>query len=240
MVIVSVVAHLASMHATSGVLRRLLSGAGVRIGRGQASALTYASFALASTVPAGSIAAVGWATQRLRAWRVEVGAATVAVVAGPALSLATFSVPVAVAATQPGAAVGSALLWASLGAIAVIVALALLCWGRRRGATGASRQAASGLLSRVPTQIVDLLRSAAAARVGPKTWALGAVGSLASWAADVACLYAAVRAVGGEHVALIAVTGALVAGALAGSITPCRAGSVLPTPSWSLHCTARV
>jgi uncharacterized protein (TIRG00374 family) len=225
-VLLAVAAAAVSMIAFAAQYRQMLRGGQLNVPLRRLLAMVLAANALSATLPAGSALATGYTFQRLRRYGANgtLAAWTVVVcglVSGAAFAALGFAGAVLVGTQTTGFA-------AAAGAIAAVAALAIAvraaarrpdlmtAWAERalRGVNRVLRRDRRRGVAGVRTAVENLV----VIRPRPHQW-LAAVGFAAlNWAADLACLVLACRAVGVTHLTAATVLVAFAADAAAGAL----------------------
>lgn len=196
-------ASVASIALFAGVRVTLLGAGGVRMGVGRATAASFASGAVAATVPAGGALATAYMVQRYRDAGADAGlAAWVTVASGivaPAVLVAMTLTGVAVAGSSPAATVVP-------GAVASALVLAFFAVTRRpavlHSPTVATVRAWHRLRRRndtddAHTMATEFVDRFAGIRAGVPRWAAVWALQVLSWLGEFVTLVASILAVGG-------------------------------------------
>jgi len=223
-------AQLVSLYAAAGLQRRMLLAGSLRVSRWRMTALAYAGNALSGTLPAGSVLSVGYTFRRLRAWGASAPLATFSLLASGVLSTVAFASLGVVAAWSTGTVGRVPALLGVGGFVGAGAALRRLA-GRPQavGDLGGRVLRRAGLMLRRDTtaeqgwldRTIDQLT---AIRPRRRDWAAGLGYAFLNWTADLACLVAASRAIGGHGIALTTVAVAYVAGMSVSSLSPLPGG----------------
>jgi len=229
---VVVAAEAASMGCFARLQSRLLRGGGVEISRGRILAVTYASNAVSTTLPAGPAVSVVYTFRQWRRGGASPSVATAVIVVGGVITTTAYSVIamltlLAEPHSRGPAALGLAALAGAAGALALV-------YRRRRSRDWLLRalRGPARLARRVRfaaplvRMLADGLRQArGVARLAPRD--VGALGALAllNWVFDILALAAACRALGIET-ATYAVAVAYFAAQAAGSLFPLLPGGL--------------
>lgn len=170
------VAQFASMYAFSEQQRQLLAGFGVRMRAVVSVGMSYARSAMTTALPAGSAISAGYAFKQFRAHGADESvAAAVMLLSGVA------------------SVVGLGLLYASAWypLTAAAIGIAALVWALRRGPI---THAAQPIPATTRGRLGQL--AALAGAVPGRQWARVVVLAAINWLCDLACLLAAIHAVG--------------------------------------------
>nr|WP_258404950.1 lysylphosphatidylglycerol synthase transmembrane domain-containing protein [Streptomyces sp. FR1] len=195
----------ASLVCFAGVQRWLLHAGGTRLSLKTMTALTVAANALAGALPGGAAFSAAWLFRQLRRRRVgQVLAAAVLVVAGTLSALSLFVLLVAGALTAGLGGPGGAVLRPALGVAGLalgvgLVALALFRLPGFRAAAGRAWTRAGERYRRVrqiEDALVRLVAQARSVQPGLRPWLRPFGLALLNWAFDIACLAAALWALG--------------------------------------------
>jgi putative heme transporter len=186
-------------------VRVVLVGAiGIRLGVMSAISLTYASGAIAASVPAGGALATAYVFRQYRAAGASAGDATWAVLVNGVVTPAVLAV-----LGLAGVALAAPSGWTSV-LIPVVVALAwvAVAWWILRDPSVLRRPLAAVLrfaqrvrrrsTDGVESTVSELTAQLAAVHPGLRRSAAACAVQLASWLADVGCLAASIVAVGGD------------------------------------------
>jgi putative heme transporter len=200
-------AECVSMAAFALLQQRLLLAAGTRLTVGPLLAIAYTSNAITLAVPvAGSGLATAYSQRRFRGRGADTAAVSLALLIAGVISTVAFAVVVAVGAVASGNPAAAILgLLTSLGcaaAAALIVVILHSPRGRARLRRPAGR--VIRLVQRVahrPAGDAAAIAARALERLGSFNLGLATIGSafgwaLINWVADVACLAAAIAAIG--------------------------------------------
>lgn len=230
--LVVIAAEAASMSAFARLQRRLLNAGGVPISRRRAFAVTYASNALSTTLPAGPAISVVYSFRQFRRSGSSAQIATAVIIIGGVITSTAYTlVALTALLAEPSLRPAALATLAGLsGLMAVLAALAAgALFAGRRAATYARLEAAvRRLVERRPRarelagQVRDGWR---VLRLGPAGWALVASLALLNWIFDIIALIAAGLAVGIE-VAPYQVGVAYFAAQAAGSLLPLLPGGL--------------
>jgi uncharacterized membrane protein YbhN (UPF0104 family) len=200
-------AECVSMAAFALLQQCVLRAAGARLTFGSLLAIAYTSNAITLAVPvAGSGMAAAYSQRQFRARGADTATVSLALLVAGVISTVAFAVIAAVGAVATGNPAAAVLgLLTSLGcAAAAALMVVVLHWPR--GRTRVRRPAASVIrlaqrLLRRPAGDPATIAAGALDRLGSVNLGLAAIGSafgwaLINWAADVACLAAAIAAIG--------------------------------------------
>jgi uncharacterized membrane protein YbhN (UPF0104 family) len=201
--IVAAAAGIGSLLLFAGVRLILLTAAGGRMTATGMVSLTFASGAIAASVPAGGALATAYAFREYRQAGADDGAATWALfvngVITPSVLAALGLVGIALAAPSgPGAVLGPMAAAVAFGALATVVLrrptvlVGPIAVGLR--AARAIRRRPPGDPTADATTIVDRF---AAVRIGRGALVAAVLLQLASWLLDLACLAMSIVAIGG-------------------------------------------
>jgi uncharacterized protein (TIRG00374 family) len=226
-VVLAIVASTASMAFFARTQRRMLRAAGTEVAIPRMVGLVFEANALNVTFPGGSALSLGYEVARLRRWGATSSAAGFTLVASGALSTVTFAGLALTCAVLAGH--GSA--WTGV-LIAVLAVVAVGAFVAHRTRPGLGALAVRRILARLDRLARHAGRAADAIRgliadLGsvhprPRDWAIGSGFAALNWLADLACLVAACQAVSTDHIGLVVLLSAYLAGMSASSI------SVLP------------
>ena len=206
-VIAGFAAECVSMAAFALLQQRLLQAAGTKLTFGSLLAIAYTSSAITLAVPvAGSGMAAGYSQRQFRARGADTATVSLALVIAGVISTVAFAVIAAVGAVVSGSPAVAVLgLLTGLGcAAAAAVIVVVLHWPRGRArlrTPAASVIRLSQRLAHRPAGDPAAIAGLALERLGSVNLGLAAIGSafgwaLINWAADVACLAAAIAAIG--------------------------------------------
>ncbi|WP_245974534.1 lysylphosphatidylglycerol synthase transmembrane domain-containing protein [Thermomonospora umbrina] len=240
--IVLIVAAALSMAAFARLQHRLLSRGGLRISRCRTFAVTYASNALSTTLPAGAAISIVYTFQQFRRGGASAQLATAVIVLGGVVTTSAYAVVAVLALlAEPHFRVPAAV---GVVVLAVPVVLGVALWRASRHAAWPRRVIAP------PTRVIravlerprlsphvarlrelagslGLSKSAKAGplRLSSYDWGALIVFALLNWLFDILALVAATRAVGVE-VSPLGVALAYFAAQAAGSLIPVLPGGV--------------
>ncbi|HEX6473167.1 MAG TPA: lysylphosphatidylglycerol synthase transmembrane domain-containing protein [Streptosporangiaceae bacterium] len=229
---VVVVAEAASMSAFARLQRRLLRAGGVRLSFGRAQAVTYASNALSTTLPAGPAVSVVYTFRQWRRHGASAPLATAVVIMGGVITTTAYSVIglltlLAEPHARRPAELGLAGFALAAGALALVVRLPRPRARLRRAAARALRR---GRRNRYAAPLVGVLTSGlrqarGVVRLTPVD--MGALAALAvlNWVFDIVALAAAGRALGIEQEPYVFAV-AYFAAQAAGSLFPLLPGGL--------------
>jgi uncharacterized protein (TIRG00374 family) len=229
---VVVVAEAASMSAFSRLQRRLLRAGGVRLSRGRVLAVTYASNALSTTLPAGPAVSVVYAFRQWRRGGAAAALATAVIVMGGVITTTAYTVIglltlLAEPHARRPAELGLAGFALAAGALALLVRLPR---SRARLWGVAARALRRGRRNRYAAPLVGVLthglrQARGVVRLTPVD--IGALTALAvlNWVFDILALAAAGRALGIDQAPYV-VAVAYFAGQAAGSLFPLLPGGL--------------
>lgn len=169
-------AQFASMYAFSEQQRQLLAGFGVRMRAGVSVAMSYTRSAMTTALPAGSAISAGYAFKQFRAHGADESVAVAVMLLSGMASV-----------------VGLGVLYASAWypITAALAGLVTIVWALRRGPIIPAAQP-------IPATVGGRLRqlAAMAGAVPGRQWARVVVLAAINWLCDLACLLAAIHAVG--------------------------------------------
>lgn len=212
-IIVGSVTSIVSIVLFAGVRSVLLASGSAHLGIGRATTASFASGAIAATLPAGGAIATAYMVQRYREAGADGGLAgwtTIATgVVAPSVLVFMTLLGYAVAGERPSEVVVSGAV-----AILLVVAFSVLTrnpWLLRRPAVwcvGAWTRMRAVLLRRIDEEHRSSTAAAAAAdrfvasfgavRAGPGRWAAAWTLQVLSWVGELVALFAAIAAVGGQ------------------------------------------
>lgn len=207
---VAVGVELVSMGAFSELQRTVLRFSGTRVGVGRMLGLTFKANALSESLPAGSAFATGYSFRRFRTWGASAPGAGYTLLVSGLLSTLAFGLLALPAAMIAGGRSASPI--AAVLATVLLGATLLGAWEVRAHPTAATRllehgstmlQRGATVLDRVrrrrravgPPRALTFAHDAANIRPGAGQWTAALSFASLNWAADLACLLAAARAV---------------------------------------------